>query len=568
MNRILSVSLSFIYLFLFIYVLPVFAQVDSSWTDIYDGPAHGEDVASSISVLDLYLFGYYIFTSLCVTGWSSGIGTDLDYATIYYDPDTGQPFWTKRYNGLGNGDDRAHAVAIDSLGDLCVTGESWGNGTGFDYATLKYNNWGDTIWVRRYNGPGNGDDKAYAIAVDTGGNVFVTGTSYDSLTGFDYLTIKYKQNGDTAWVRRYNGPGNGVDTAVAIAVDNLGNAYVSGGSRGVGYYLDYATIKYKPDGDTAWVRRYSGLDQGNAAHAIAVDDSGNVYVTGQSRNGPISSSYATIKYRSDGEIAWTSRYRGWFFSSVGSDLALDNVGNLYVTGWSDGPSGVYDYVTLKYNASDSNPIWEARYDGPDNEYDGAYGIAVDPSGNVYVTGESDKIEQTISGYKFTSDCATIKYSPAGDTLWTRRYNGWADSNDAGLDIATDTRGNVYVTGKSFGSNFDYVTIKYSSKTRVGEEAGQENIPSRFVLGQNFPNPFNPVTSIEYYLPKSTWVNLLVYNILGQRVRVLVDEHQSPGYKSVQWDGKDSQGKEVTSGIYFYRIEAGNFVQAKKMVLIR
>ncbi len=179
MNRILSVSLSFIFFFLFICTLPLFAQTDSSWTDIYDGPAHGEDVASSIALLDFYLFGYYIFTDLCVAGWSAGIGTGLDYATINYDPETGSPIWIRRYNGPGNGDDRAHAVVIDSLGDISVTGESWGSGTGFDYATIKYYPWGDTFWIRRYNGPGNGDDKAYAIVADTGGNVYVTGTSYD-----------------------------------------------------------------------------------------------------------------------------------------------------------------------------------------------------------------------------------------------------------------------------------------------------------------------------------------------------------------------------------------------------
>ncbi|HVP35814.1 MAG TPA: SBBP repeat-containing protein, partial [Terriglobales bacterium] len=428
MSKIPSVYVGFISFFLFICTLPLSAQTDSSWTDIYDGPAHGEDVASSIALLDFYLFGYYIFTDACVTGWSAGIATGLDYATINYDPETGSPIWIRRYNGPGNGDDRAHAVVIDSLSDISVTGESWGDGTGFDYATIKYYGWGDTIWIRRYNGPGNGDDKAYAIAADTGGNVYVTGGSY-----------------------------------------------------GTSSYFDYATIKYKSDGDTAWVRRYSGLDQGNAAHAIAVDDSGNVYVTGQSRNGQISSSYATIKYKPDGEVAWTSRYRGWFFSSVGSDLALDNAGNLYVTGWSDGPSGVYDYVTLKYNVSDSNPFWGASFNSPYNMVDFAYGIAVDPPGNIYVTGESYKYEQIGSGYKYSSDCVTIKYTPGGDTLWLRRFNGWADSNDAGLDIAADTRGNVYVTGKSFGSNFDYATIKYSTSTGIKDEAELGNKPSRFML---------------------------------------------------------------------------------------
>jgi len=91
---------------------------------------------------------------------------------------------------------------------------------------------------------------------------------------------------------------------------------------------------------------------------------------------------------------------------------------------------------------------------------------------------------------------------------------------------------------------------------------------KYTLNQNYPNPFNPICRIEYALPADCQVTLSIYNILGQRVRVLVDEYQSAGHKSVKWDGRDDQGKEVTSGIYFYRIQAGDFTEAKKMLLLK
>ncbi|MCK4385699.1 MAG: T9SS type A sorting domain-containing protein, partial [candidate division Zixibacteria bacterium] len=102
----------------------------------------------------------------------------------------------------------------------------------------------------------------------------------------------------------------------------------------------------------------------------------------------------------------------------------------------------------------------------------------------------------------------------------------------------------------------------------GHASKAANVPEAFSLSQNSPNPFNPICEIAYALPTDCQVTLSIYNILGQKVRVLVDEYQDAGHKSVKWDGKDEQGQEVTSGVYFYRIQAGDFAQSKKMVLIR
>jgi len=141
----------------------------------------------------------------------------------------------------------------------------------------------DTAWVRRYNGPGNGEDACRYLAIDDSGNVYVTGYSDGIGTDADYATIKYYPNGDTAWVRRYDGQVNGGDYAQALAIDDHGNVYVTGESYGSGTESDYATIKYYFNGDTAWVRRYDGV--GNVTdepHSIAVDGSDYVYVAGGS----------------------------------------------------------------------------------------------------------------------------------------------------------------------------------------------------------------------------------------------------------------------------------------------
>ncbi|MCK4231962.1 SBBP repeat-containing protein, partial [candidate division WOR-3 bacterium] len=100
----------------------------------------------------------------------------------------------------------------------------------------------------RYNGPGNGTDRAYSIAVDNSSNVYVTGCSKGSGTNMDYATVKYDSLGNELWVARYDAPGNGWDRPNSIAVDNSGNVYVTGFSKGSGTNMDYATIKYGPDG--------------------------------------------------------------------------------------------------------------------------------------------------------------------------------------------------------------------------------------------------------------------------------------------------------------------------------
>jgi len=155
-----------------------------------------------------------------------------------------QQDWVQRYNGPVDSTDGASSIAVDGSGNVYVTGRSYGSGTSWDYATIKYNSSGVQQWVQRYNGPGNGDDGAYSIAVDGSGNVYVTGVSDGGGTYGDYATIKYNSSGVQGWIQRYNGPGDSTDRAYSIAVDGSGNVYVTGWSIGSGTGADYATIKY------------------------------------------------------------------------------------------------------------------------------------------------------------------------------------------------------------------------------------------------------------------------------------------------------------------------------------
>jgi hypothetical protein len=303
-----------------------------------------------------------------------------------------------------HGYDFAYAIALDYADNVYITGWSQGYGTEADFATIKYDSDGNQIWVTRYNGPVNGEDKSCAIAVDAWANVYVSGWSQGNNTDLDYATIKYDSDGNQIWAARYNGPAGGEDQARSIAVDHWGNVLVTGYSEGTNSDKDYTTIKYSNYGDPIWITRYDGpASSEDITNDMVVDTWGNVFVTGSSDYNGLSLDYATVKYDGDGNEIWVARYNG---TANGEDVArnvgMDSYGNLYVSGWSRGNGVRYDYTTIKYDA-DGNQLWAARYDGPASGHDKVYAMAVDGMGNAYVTGRS-------SGETTYYDYTTIKYS--------------------------------------------------------------------------------------------------------------------------------------------------------------
>jgi hypothetical protein len=418
-----------------------------AWVARYDGPAGDNDEVTGMAVDGL--------GNVYVTGRSYGSGTSADYATIKYDTN-GNQLWVARYDGPASDYDDARAIALDASGNVYVTGMSVRADTFGDYATIKYDPDGNQLWVAFYNGPGSFMDIAKSIALDSSGNAYVTGSSFGSGTDTDYATIKYDPDGNELWVKRYHGSGNSEDSARAIVLDDSGNVYVTGVSIGDGTYYDYATIKYDPDGNELWVARYDGpASDHDDACAIALDSSGNVYVTGRSDDIRSYSDrdYATIKYDTNGNQLWLQRYNGPGNEvDEANAIAADGAGNVYVTGQSDFgdiPDDEADYATIKYD-TDGNQLWLSRYNG-----NFANALALDVSGNVYVTGGSWSGD---TGY----DYATIKYDTNGNEVWVGRYNGPENTHDVAIALALDGSGNVYVTGSTLdGGNFDYATVKYS-----------------------------------------------------------------------------------------------------------
>uniref|UniRef100_A0A7C4GGS0 FlgD/Vpr Ig-like domain-containing protein n=1 Tax=candidate division WOR-3 bacterium TaxID=2052148 RepID=A0A7C4GGS0_UNCW3 len=493
--------------------------------------------------------------------------------------------WVRRYDGPRHGQDWATCLQVDSSGNVYVAGPSAAD-TGYadlDYVVIKYRANGDLAWLRRRDI--GGDDLPAAMAVDGRGNVYVTGVGAGRTA-----TIKYDSIGRLVWLRTIGTQGAGND----LVLDGAGNVLLCGATfRG---QYECVTAKYRPNGETAWVRffadggnalstgptgcvavvgsyldsvprahclafkydsvgellwvtRYVGSAEAEYLDYVAVDSWGSVIAAGSSIGEVTGLDYLTIKYSSQGETLWTRRYNG---SANDRDearaLAVDWEGNVYVTGHSyNFPVSSDDYATIKYDAFGSE-VWVRRYDSPYNDADAAYDLALDSAGNVYVTGRS----RVATGMRY--DYLTIKYSSQGDTLWTCRYDGPTHDNDAARCVVVDGQGNVYVAGSSeMGpGQLDIVTIKYVQSGAVVEgPAAPQVLPVLMVE----PNPCRGRAVLTYIVGAEVRVGLVVRDVTGRRVRVMAEGRQPAGRHTLVWDLCDAAGCRVPAGVYLVELAA-------------
>jgi hypothetical protein len=369
--------------------------------------------------------------------------------------------WAVRYNGPVNVVDGGTSIAVDILGNVYVTGRRGDTPASFECTTIKYDPSGNEKWVRAYRASDSTHyDTGWGIALDDFGHVYVTAASTDSFTGDDIAVIKYDTLGNFVWATRYNGPGNDYDWPFDIEVDAAGNVYVTGRSVGAGTGFDYVTIKWDSSGTEKWVGRYNGTGNlDDEAYSIAVDVQGNVYTTGTSTGAGTGLDFATIKYDSSGDEVWAVRFNTTGeMDEYGTTLDIDDQGNVYITGgtWKFMQGIPSDYLTIKYNAN-GDTVWTRRYNGPGNDDDAPEEIVYDGRGNVYIAGDS------WGGSGTRTDFCTVKYDTLGNEIWVRRYDGPVHQNDQTRAIAIDIRGNVYVTGESRGSvDNDYASVVYDS----------------------------------------------------------------------------------------------------------
>jgi hypothetical protein len=434
--------------------------------------------------------------------------------------------WNRSFKAQGKNSDRIQVLETDAAGNVYCAGYSGGYGGQPDMFAMKRGPQGDTLWTYTYEGPGQGSDYVYDMAIDATGNVYLTGSSVDAPTFFDMITtIKLNANGVEQWVRRNPTGGSGDSEGNAIAVDANGNVYVGGWQDLNPGSQDWLMVKYNAAGVLQWTDVVNGPVAGfdERVYDLLIAPNGNptacgmIWCTNPSggRNGFVK------QYSPAGATVWTdtinnsltngteqayrikvlgantlivagetnvfngssrdpfvvsynlSGTRNWYtvYTDAGSaidewvyDMCVDDSGNVYTVGTT--------FLNGRITRFNSNGTtgWKRNWVSPVNGYNVLWGVRNDDNGNVYVTGRCVYAGPDYYGNNGLGNAVISKYSALGDSLWSVRI---ADSSDVSMPFSLDYRdGKLFAGG--FKTDTAYVDenlmtlIVDTSGNRIGE----------------------------------------------------------------------------------------------------
>ncbi|MBN2536706.1 SBBP repeat-containing protein [candidate division WOR-3 bacterium] len=386
--------------------------------------------------------------------------------------------WARRFDGGGLDEDWAADMAVDPAGNVYVLGTGYTGGLFTDIILQKYSSAGERLWTAVHNGAQNNDDSAAAMTIDPNGNVYVCGWSFhQSGRGMGMVTIKYGPDGDSAWLACYDHVGDFDDAALDICLDGAGRVVVTGFVTDSFWNLNYCTIAHDTaTGGTAWMGFYDRTPEEDEDVAIAIcsDGAGAIYITGYSYDDGTDYDITTIRYRPDGTRHWTRRknYYPWVYDDYGTDIVWDPVtSTVIVGGYVYDDNRDYEYFTMKYNPV-GDSVWARAYNRyPANDEDLLLAMTADAAGNIIVTGTS--IDDSTD-----YDVTTVRYTPDGVQQWVSRhdYDGY---EDGGVHVRVDSLGQAFVVGYGdhLMNDYDLLTVKLDTLGNTFAAVGYDNAPT-------------------------------------------------------------------------------------------
>ena len=522
------------------------------------------------------------------------------------------PEWQWATSIVGNGDEWNEGTGIitDNAGNIYVIGKFSETAT-FGSFVLTCNGYWD-LFVAKIDSSGNWlwaiqpDESSRVdglrITIDDSGNIYIVGFFQELLTfGSDSLIsngdsdafiVKIDANGNWIWANSYGG--SEWDGINDVTIDDSGSIYINGS------FEDPLTsnrfIITKLDSDGNWLLGIPE-NENRAGNGIAIDNSGNIYLTGTFSETVTFGSYSLTSYgetdlfvvmmNANGNCQWAVQAGGSYYDS-GRGITSDNTGNIYVIGrfieeatfgsnYIEG-NGFYNAFVAKIDAN-GNWQWVMQPDGSDNLVH-PNRISTDNTGNIYITGSFVGIVTYGSDTLICNgenDIFVAKMDANGNWIWGVQAGGC--NSDTGKDVTIDNTGDIYITGfftitATFGSypiTGSLITNAFVAKLSCDINSSDEimNIPVSQYLS-NYPNPFNPETTISYVLLVNVENAVVeIFNVKGERVRELKIINDKCKINSVTWNGTDNYQNQVSSGVYLYRIKSDDFVTGtKKMLLLK
>jgi hypothetical protein len=330
-----------------------------------------------------------------------------------------------------------------------------------DFLVVALDSSGAQRWAQRFNGPGDGFDRATEIAVAADGAVYVSGSSYTPSPSFtfDWSTHKYSAAGDLVWERRHPGNGTFADRVADLALAPDGNIVVTGITRNADneWAEDVATVTYDPDGNVVWQRQWNDTPAGsNFPRDMEIDGAGRITITGTI--GLFPPSPVTLRYDSSGTLLQTIRDAG------GSSVDVDGAGDFFLAGlFPEQPGSPF---LTRYDASGTR-AWATPISVGSNEAFADTFVRADSTGTVTVAGTVRDV------LVHNDDYLVIRFGADGQELWRYRFNGPVSGDDRVAGLAIDSADNALVTGTSWngyqskyerGTANDIVTLRFAAGT--------------------------------------------------------------------------------------------------------
>ncbi len=477
---------------------------------------------------------------------------NLNYAS---EPDT---LWTRKFHLDGTETFQSVKQTPDSGFICCGSHVSFTGDYTYNVLLVKYDKYGNLLWSRDIGKKGVSETAEDLLVMKNHDNdLLIVGTSDEGIEGLDMMVMRMDSEGNLIWKRLFDFGNRDLAISVTQTSENTfmiaGISHVSVGNE------DISLININSQGDTLWTERYD-LGYGyteNTYKVIQTKDSAFV-CTGYilfPREAPWGELFI-LKVDKNGNMLWSKIYGGKN-TEYGHDIVENNLGELYITGFYT-TSENSDMWLLKTDAK-GDTLWTRKYDWGDNDIGEA--ITLLQNGNIIIGGRS----HTEEGFE---DIRVTELNRYGEILWSQLYGDYNWDQVFSIERTSEpgfVLSGIYTLNGS--RSWDGLVMRFV--TDDINDLKDEEIIANYFLSQNYPNPFNPSTTIQFTIPfvettrRVVSTKLVVYDILGQKVKTLLNKKLSPGSYEVEFDGS-----KLPSGVYFYRLTNENYSATKKMLLLR